>query len=268
MNPEIRILQERLDQLEERCRTLEADAHQSRADCRQSRADCRALRRRLRTVCGLGVASLMVALFASPTSRAVAQSGYGATIQSLINKTQFIAVEGGEMYVRNTNLHIENGLGATNGNPGDPLFGAPMVNGTGNLILGYNASRVPLGGPDLRTGSHNLILGDFQNYTSYGGLVAGLFNAITAPYASVSGGDGNTASGPFSSVSGGDGNTASGVLSSVSGGRFNTASNFYASVSGGDGNTASGSSSSVSGGLNHNQGGTDIWQGGTLTSGP
>src|SRR6516165_846005 len=157
MNPEIRILQERLDQLEERCRTLEADAHQSRADCRQSRADCRALRRRLRAVCGLGVASLMVALFASPASRAVAQSGYGATIQSLINKTQYLTVANGEMFISGTNLHLVNGMGSTG-----------TTNALGNLILGYNGSRVPFD-VDVRTGSHNLILGDLENYSSSGG---------------------------------------------------------------------------------------------------
>ena len=119
MNPEIRILQERLGQLE--------------ADCRQSRADCRRLAARLRVLGGLGVASLMVALFASPANRAAAQSGYGATLQALIDKTQYITVAGGEMYIRGTNLHIENGLGATNGDPSNPY--TPFVsitNGKGS----------------------------------------------------------------------------------------------------------------------------------------
>src|SRR4051812_3861123 len=117
MNGEIEILYERLGQLEERCRTLEAEGRQSRADCGESRADCRGLAVRLRAACGLGVASLMVALFASPATRAAAQSGYGATIQALINKTQYIRVADGQMYVEGTNLHVRNGLGATNGNP-------------------------------------------------------------------------------------------------------------------------------------------------------
>src|SRR4051794_17752402 len=131
MNDEIRILRERLDQLEEWCRTLEVES-------RQSRADCRRLAVRLRTLGGLALASLFVALFASPSSQAVAQSGYGATIQMLINKTQFITVSGGEMFIEGTNLHIRNGLGATNGRPGDPYTasGPPVVNGLGNLIIG------------------------------------------------------------------------------------------------------------------------------------
>src|SRR5437773_848495 len=108
------------------------------------------------------------------------------------------------MYLRGTNLHVEKGHGDTNGKPDAPydLANPPVVNGLGNLIVGYNASRVPPGyGTDVRTGSHNLILGDANNYSSFGGLVAGQLNTITAPYASVSGGNVNTASNFFASVS-------------------------------------------------------------------
>jgi hypothetical protein len=215
MNNGLELLHQRLEQLEARCARSE---------------------RRLRAVCGLGVASLMVALFASPASRAVAQSGYGATIQSLINKTQYLTVANGEMFISGTNLHLVNGMGSTG-----------TTNALGNLILGYNGSRVPFD-VDVRTGSHNLILGDLENYSSSGGIVAGFNNAISGAYASVTGGQGNTASGFASSVSGGYSNTASGGLSSVSGGRANTAGGDYSSVSGGDSNAASGTRSSVSGG--------------------
>jgi hypothetical protein len=189
----------------------------------------------------------MVALFASPASRAVAQSGYGATIQALVDKTQYITVAGGQMYIRGTNLWIQNGLGATNGNPADPN-GPGVTNGLGNLIVGYAELRNSPFIPDVRTGSHNLVLGDFQNYTSYGGMVAGRYNTLAAPYASVSGGSSNTASGIASSVSGGGGNLASAINSSVSGGAVNTAAADSASVSGGEVNTASGNGCSVSGG--------------------
>ena len=40
---------------------------------------------------------------------------------ALETKTQFVSVDSGEMYVTGTNLHIVNGLGATNGNPADPV---------------------------------------------------------------------------------------------------------------------------------------------------
>jgi hypothetical protein len=105
------------------------------------------------------------------------------------------------------NVQIVNGEGST-----------ASTNGAGNLVIGYDES------PQEQTGSHNLILGTLQAFTSYGGIDAGFGNTISAPYASVSGGGLNTASGAGSSVSGGSQNTASGFRSSVSGGFLNVAS--------------------------------------------
>ena len=91
----------------------------------------------------------------------------------------------------------------------------------GNLIIGYNEQA--LAGPPLprevRTGSHNLVVGDFHTYTSFGGFVAGNQNRVTHKHASVSGGTDNSASGAYSSVSGGHRNRASGIAASVSGGQ-------------------------------------------------
>src|SRR5262245_28970146 len=113
MNTAVQTIEARLEQLEAECRQARQQAARAEQRC------CR-LAARLRVVCGLGVTSLAVALFASPASRAVAQSGYGATIQALVNKTQFISVDAsGDMHITGTNLRIENGLGATNGKPGD-----------------------------------------------------------------------------------------------------------------------------------------------------
>ena len=131
---------------------------------------------------------------------------------------------GTEVFFTGCNVNVQSGSGATDGN----------VNGLGNLIVGYNANT----GGHTRTGSHNLIVGDEHDYSSFGGLVAGFENTIAAPWASVSGGNHNTASGNLAaSVSGGAGNTASGDWASVSGGAGNTASGNYASVSGGQGLT-------------------------------
>lgn len=130
------------------------------------------------------------------------------------------------------NVQIVDGTGDTGGTP----------NGLGNLIVGHNEGGQP------RTGSHNLVIGEFHTYTSYGGLVAGLGNSITGEAASVTGGSNNTASGFSASVSGGVNNKASGQLASVSGGNANAASGSSASVSGGQANTASGPWASVSGG--------------------
>ncbi len=142
---------------------------------------------------------------------------------------------GDDITISGANVHIVSGSGTTDG----------AVNGLGNLIVGYNELR---GSSDDRTGSHNIVVGKEQNYSSYGGLVAGLFNTISGPYASVSGGYYNEATGDSSSVSGGWDNVASNLYSSVSGGSFNEASGDYSSVSGGWFNVASDYGSSVSGG--------------------
>ena len=123
------------------------------------------------------------------------------------------------------------------------------TSGLGNLIVGYDEAS---SGGDVKTGSHNLVVGPEHTYSSYGGFVTGFNNNITAQHASVSGGAGNNTSGNSSSVSGGFSNTAEGNYSSVSGGQSNTAEGNYSSVSGGYDNAASGVVSSVSGGASNN----------------
>jgi hypothetical protein len=73
------------------------------------------------------------------------------------------------------NLELNSGAGST----------TAAVNGLGNLIIGYNAS------PGTQTGSDNLVIGDGQTFTSYGGLVAGKGNTINGPFNSVLGGTNN-----------------------------------------------------------------------------
>ncbi len=161
------------------------------------------------------------------------------------------------------NVQIVNGEGKT-----------ASVNGDGNLVIGYDENP----GKHEQTGSHNLILGEEQTFTSFAGLLAGIDNTISAPFASVSGGsfdraDGfdssvnggsfDTASSEESSVSGGERNTASGPLSSVSGGRANTAGGFYSSIAGGEVNSAPTEAASVSGGSENTAGGLHAgWIGG------
>lgn len=142
---------------------------------------------------------------------------------------------GSDVFLTGANLHIRSGSGATDG----------AVNGLGNLIVGYNELRAT--GND-RSGSHNLLVGKWQNFSSYGGFVAGLFNTASGTWSSVSGGVGNTASGNAASISGGQSNLASGIGASVTGGDNNTASGQLCSVSGGWQNLASADGSSVSGG--------------------
>lgn len=216
-------------------------------------------RRKLRIQAGLAFTGFLAAVFVSPGNRAAIAQGVGsleARVAALEYKTQYMSVD---TTARSTtfsgcNVFINDGGGST----------ASIVQnaagcGLGNLTIGYNSLR---GGGDNRTGVHSLILGDYQNYSSYGGFVVGNANTVSGPYASVGGGTGNiasgyissangyynTANGSFSSISGGANNTASGDLSAILGGYYNTASGYLSSISGGYSNTSGGSISSVSGG--------------------
>ena len=163
--------------------------------------------------------------------------------------------------ITGANLQVVDGSG--------PLSG--VLNGLGNLIVGYNAldtssSRAPRcsvgsstdaevcagnGGVlalNHRSGSHNIVVGDASSYSSIGGLVAGYGNLVSGPWASVSGGWLGTAGGFYSSISGGRQNVARGIASSVAGGRENTAFGVEAAVTGGQSNVAVGTQSAVSGG--------------------
>lgn len=156
---------------------------------------------------------------------------------------------GNDVFITGLNVHIVNGLGRTDCGPeGAEIPDCP--NGVGNLIVGYNESREPDFGTDVRTGSHNVVVGRRHNFSRFGGVVVGDLNEISGDFAAVTGGRLNTASGLAAAISGGENNTASGDFgASVSGGSFNIASgNFGVSVSGGRGNTASGFGTVVSGG--------------------
>jgi hypothetical protein len=133
---------------------------------------------------------------------------------------------GADIIIAGANLNIINGLSNTQSS-----------NGLGNLILGYNEARG--GGLDVRTGSHNLVLGQQNNYSSFGGIVGGYQNTIA---------------GPFSHVLTGNGNAATQFYALVGTGQFNNAANTYAAVFGGELNVASGVKSCVSGGISNSAG--------------
>lgn len=149
-----------------------------------------------------------------------------------------VHTEGNDVYFDGCNVHVRDGSGDT----------FATTNGLGNLIIGYNEDT---GGPHDRMGSHNLVIGPYHTFSSFGGIVAGQFNTISAGSASVLGGVGNVANGVQSVISGGSGNISTGNSSSVSGGTFNTASGDNSSVSGGKYNETGGNASSISGG-DHN----------------
>jgi hypothetical protein len=154
-----------------------------------------------------------------------------------------VSREGNILLITGANLQIVSGSGSTNGEP----------NGLGNVIIGYNEERTD--GNNVRTGSHMLVVGSENNYSRFGGIVAGILNESSGDFASVSGGFSNQASGVAASVGGGTQNVASGSYASVSGGIKNEAAGESTSVSGGEDSTASGIASSISGGFQNATGG-------------
>jgi hypothetical protein len=265
---------ESMDNFRERFEALEQQTAQLKQHTQALEAHTRTVERQLRWWRGIAYGFLMlglssVALSAGKTVDAQ-QGGLPARVAALEDKLVAVTVDSAsnELVITGANLRIVNGLGNTR-----------TTNGLGNLIVGYNESRRPEDGPDNRTGSHNMVVGERNNFSSFGGLVVGLLNEISGGFASVSAGERNTASGELSSVcggqvniasgfvssvSGGAQNTASGQNASVSGGNANTASAFYSSVSGGLQNTASGQASSVSGGNNRSAPGQFNWAAGPL----
>lgn len=155
--------------------------------------------------------------------------------------------------VSGANLVVRSGSGSTND-----------TNGLGNLIIGYNEN----GGLD-RTGSHNLVLGSFNGYESYGSIVGGQQNAVTAPFSVVLTGNLNTATNTYAVVNTGEFVEASGILSwvgtcfdcdvtgrrsAVVTGEFNASGAQSSAVLGGYGNTAAGNWGAIVGGFSN---GTD-----------
>ena len=189
-----------------------------------------------------------------------------AQVAALQAKTAPLSVSKTDLTITGVNVHIVSGSGSTSDNTmngaGVPEPGYALT-GLGNLIVGYDETG---GNKYTRTGSHNLVLGDHNSYSSFGGVVVGVFNTISGPYATISGGTNNTASGKQSSISGGMDNTASGPYAWVGDGIGNEASGRFASVCGGTSNTASGVSSVVSGGSHLTQKAEDGWTGGKYYS--
>jgi hypothetical protein len=94
-------------------------------------------------------------------------------VVSLEAKLARVTASGDDIYITGANLHVRSGTGSTEG----------PVNGLGNLVIGYNEVRG--GGADNRSGSHNLVVGSRNNYSSYGGLVGGLQTGVTTPFSTA-----------------------------------------------------------------------------------
>jgi hypothetical protein len=128
------------------------------------------------------------------------------TLKSIIPYIKYVASGvGGKPTIlfSGANLQIVDGEGLTED-----------TNGAGNLIIGYDEN--PRAEP--QTGSHNLILGPEQRYTSYGSILGGRENKALGPYDFVVG-IANKTGNEGSSVGGGFENTAGFELSSIFGGK-------------------------------------------------
>jgi len=155
-----------------------------------------------------------------------------ARVAAMEEILQYVHVETGEisalagphLIIEGVNVHVRSGSGVTDDGCSTwaPNFpNCESLTGLGNLIVGYNGRRNSGANfpREIRTGSHNLVVGDFHTYSSFGGFVAGAGNKVTNVGASVCGGSGNLSSGFSSSISGGQANVASGANSSISGGQ-------------------------------------------------
>ena len=210
--------------------------------------------RRARVLSGLALLVVTGAIGVSTLRPVGAQGSYGTTLTSLqaqvnilMNRTQYMSADSGAKTTTfsGCNVMVQSGSGYTDDHD--------MLRGLGNLIIGYNSNSYSL----PHNGSHNLIVGDFQSYSGYGGIVAGYDNAISGAYASVVGGWANSASGMCSAILGGYRNSAQNLEATVSGGEFNISSGVSSSVVGGDNNVASGIEASVLGGYENNAAGWD-----------
>ena len=108
-------------------------------------------------------------------------------------------VDGSEhaIYFEGVNVIVRSGAGSTE-----------VVDGLGNIIIGYDEDDKD-GDSDDKSGSHNLIIGPYHTYSSYGAIVAGSNNTSLAPYGSVLGGEGSVVAGEMGVVLGGRGHDIS-----------------------------------------------------------
>lgn len=270
-----------------RLETLELEAN--RTATRLASAE-----RRIRVTWTLATLAVLGSFVLGANKESLAQ-GYGVTLAQLLSRVISLETKTASINTltdpntgmptvrfEGVNVQVVNGTGETQSAP----------NGVGNLIIGYNELRGSA--TDARSGSHNLVIGFQNSYSSLGGMVVGNTNTTSGLFACVSGGANNTASGVFaqvaggltntasgqgSVVAGGFSNTATGVSNAIAGGRLGTTSGVAASliggsgnqatgtdatVSGGQNNIASGLASSVSGGLAHTSSNPFNWRAGTL----
>jgi hypothetical protein len=206
---------------------------------------------------GSGAADL-AALQAQVTALQAQTTALEGQVTALTTTLSGVTRTGSTLQFSGMNLQIIDGTGDTHGAP----------NGLGNLVMGYNLDNNTDFEVDLRTGSHNIVIGDNHAYTSTGGYVGGDDNLISAAGATVTTGTANTASGTNSAVVTGFNNSATVSTSAVVAGASNTTvTGFRSVVVGGFDNDATGSNAVVvSGNTNTANGANSAILGGQLNT--
>ena len=158
----------------------------------------------------LNAANAQLSLLSTRLSAVETNGGGGSTNQGLAELAKYVTVEQGvlngvkgpHILFTGVNLHVRSGHNFTHD--------GGTLSGLGNLIVGYNeeqssAALYNNGDNCMRshTGSHNIVTGVGNLFTSYGALVAGSNNCVTSPNSSILAGDTNEAHGPNSAILGG-----------------------------------------------------------------
>jgi hypothetical protein len=118
---------------------------------------------------------------------------------------EYIEVDEGAVAFVGANVYVLSGSGGTD----------EAVNGLGNLVIGYDE------GDGDKSGSHNLVLGENNTYSSYAGVVAGRDNNLSGPYGAILSGEENGVNTSYGVVVTGKGNNANAYTSAILGGASN-----------------------------------------------
>jgi len=122
------------------------------------------------------------------------------------DKTLLKGLTGPHVIFHGANVHVQNGSGAT-ATDVDPVTSVSFK-GLGNFVVGYNEEQITpisyaVACDRTLTGSHNIVMGDGNMFTSYGGLVIGSNHCVTGPNTSILGGTANEGAGANSAILGG-----------------------------------------------------------------
>ena len=117
------------------------------------------------------------------------EKGLAHRVAALEKLLKHFSRERNEIFITGANLHIVNGLGSTDcADKRRADSGLPERAGQPDRGLQRAASCTESGEENIRTGSHNVVVGQRHNFSRFGGLVVGAFNTISGDFAVVSGG--------------------------------------------------------------------------------